>query len=159
MPLPYVERTSSTSRGYCNNKNNVTGMAASKITGTEIECTASRITSESAALKATIVAAIDMNNETSPSVNLFGKAYKKSSSAKRELSTDKNTSTEVDEENNATASDITKRMKTGSRKKTGFPASLFPPGAVNIAANVMVTKRAATTVADDEVLFIHSRLL
>ena len=155
MPHPYVERTSSTSRGYCNNKNNVTGTTASKITGAAIQCISSRITSESAALNATIVAAIETNNEISPSVNLFGKAYKKSSSAKRELRTDKNTSTEVVEENNATASDITNRIKTASRKKSGFPWPSFPPGAVKMAANAMVTIRAATTVADDAVLIIH----
>ena len=155
MPLPYVERTSSTSRGYCNNKNNVTGTLAIIITGAAIHCISSCSTSESVALNATMVAASDTNNEISPSVNLFGKAYRKSSSAKRELSTDKNISTEVDEENNATASDMAKSIKVASVKNRGFPLSLFPPGAVNMAAKAMVTIRAATTVAEDDVSFIH----
>ena len=155
MPLPYVERTSSSSSGYCNNKNNVTGMLASKIIGAATHCTLSCSTSDRVALNVTIVAAIDINNDISPSANLFGKEYKKSSSAKRELSTANNIITEVDEENNAIASDMAKRIKTASFENSGFPFSLFPPGTVNIAANAMVTIRAATTVADDDVSFIH----
>lgn len=80
-----------------------------------------------------------MNSEMSPIVSLFGKAYKKSSSAKRELSTDKNTNTEVEEENNAIASDMAKSIMTDSFRNNGLPSSLFPPGAVKIAAKAIVT--------------------
>ncbi|GJT09355.1 hypothetical protein Tco_0856397 [Tanacetum coccineum] len=55
-----------------------------------------------------------------------------------EVSIPKNINNEVDDENNAKASDIIKSINALSFRNTGIPSSLFPPWTVIAAANVIV---------------------
>ena len=70
----------------------------------------------------------------------------------------RNINNEVEVESIDKVSDIIKAIQTFSFsfKKVGKPEScLLPPGTVIAAANIMVTIKAATTVQEDDVSFIH----
>ena len=68
----------------------------------------------------------------------------------------RNINNEVEAESKDKELDIINTIKTFSFKKVGKPEScLLPPGTVIAAANIMVTIRAATTVQEDAVPFIH----
>lgn len=68
---------------------------------------------------------------------------------------DRNTRSEVEEENKEIASAIIKTKKVGSWMKIGNPFSWsYPPGIVNATANATVTISVATTIES----FIHFKL-
>ena len=91
-----------------------------------------------------------------PTIIFLGKDLRKSSSAYRDVRMPRNINNEVEAESRDRASDIIKTIKTFSFKKVGKPKSWsLPPGTVIAAANIMVTIRAATTVQEDAVSFIH----
>lgn len=113
-------------------------------------------TMKKVALNATSIDAIEQKRVIKPSINLFGRDSRKSSSAYRDVRMDKNINIEVTDENRAKASDMAKIMKDLKPKKIGVPSSLsFPPGTVKIAANITVVMRVATSIHDEAVLFIH----
>ena len=74
-------------------------------------------------VKVTIMDMIETKSVMSPNINLEGNDSRKSSSAQREVKIDKNTSIEVEEENNAIASDTANIMKDFFLNKTGMPVS------------------------------------
>ena len=69
---------------------------------------------------------------------------------------DKNVTIEAEEENSATASDMTKIKNHLFPRNKGTPVSLLgPPGRVKIAANTTVATSVATSMHEVAVLFIH----
>ena len=109
----------------------------------------------SAELKAVIIDVMEMNRVRRPIINLFGKAYRKSSSAYRAVRIDKNVRMAAVDEKRERASETAKMMKAFSTVKIGYPLSPFPPGTVMAAAKTTVAMSAATTEHEFAVSFIH----
>ncbi|CAI0401568.1 unnamed protein product [Linum tenue] len=107
-------------------------------------------------LKAIIMVAMEMKRVRSPVSSLFGSDERKSSSAYREVSMERNIKMDVAEETKASASDIAKNKNDLVWRYSGMPVSWsFPPGTVKAAANIMVVMSVATTMQEDAVSFIH----
>ena len=108
------------------------------------------------AQKVIIIVAIERIRVERPTIIFLGKDLRKSSSAERGVRMQRNINNEAEAESRDRASDIIKTIKPFSFKKVGVPEScLLPPGIVIAAVNIMVTIRAATTVQEDVVPFIH----
>nr|GME06644.1 hypothetical protein CFOL_v3_16302 [Ipomoea batatas] len=99
---------------------------------------------------------MEKNKVKRPMINLLGRAYRKSSSAKREVRMDKKTSKEVVDVKREAAFEKANIVKALWLEKIGRPFSpLLPPGTVMAAAKTTVTMRAAAIVHEFAVSFIH----
>ena len=93
----------------------------------------------------------------SPTVNLNGNRFKKSFSLYRDvIRMDKNINIEMQEQENAIASDMTKIWNQIFEWKLGVPSpSLLPPGGVKAAWNTPAVASVATIEHDSALLLIH----
>ncbi|KAL7591478.1 hypothetical protein Lser_V15G33250 [Lactuca serriola] len=152
----WVDRNRSTMRGNCRVTKNEIGIKANPHIGASIHGFLSQKTRNNVALKATIIAVVEINKAQIPISNRLGRLTRKSISAKRAVRMDKNTSNAVLDANSEIASDIAKIEKAMSFLNKGAPVvSLVPPGTVIAAANTIVVISAAVMLHDSAVVFIH----
>ncbi|KAK6789738.1 hypothetical protein RDI58_013538 [Solanum bulbocastanum] len=98
-------------------------------------------------LKLTIMNVMERIRVISPWMRLLGKVCKISSSALRDVKTDKNTNREVLEVTNESAFGIAKMMKAMFPEKMGSPLCLWlPPCTMFVVVNVMVATSVAAIV-------------
>lgn len=153
---PYVDLIISLRRGNCKDINKVTGKHTNRLNGMMIKDFSCPKAMYIAAPKAIIRVAIERNKLTSPIINLFGREYRKSASAQRELRIDKNMNNEAEEENKESAFETVKMINGLFPEKIGNPfLALFPPGTVMAEANTTVAMSTAATVHDVAVSFNH----
>lgn len=151
-----MERIISIRRGNCNVTNKVTGRQANAATGIRVQALFLPKTRYSVALKAIIMDVMERNKVTKPIINLFGREYRKSPSEYRAVRMDKNINKEAVDEKRERASETANTINAVLVEKIGKPLSLlFPPGTVMEAAKAIVAMRAAATVQEFAVSFIH----
>lgn len=80
-------------------------------------------TKKQVALKATTMPAIEVKSVVSPNTNLPGNDSRKSFSVQRDVRIDKNINIEVEEDNNAIASEMKNTVNQFFLKKIGVPFS------------------------------------
>lgn len=152
----WVDRNRSTIRGNCRVTKNEIGMKANPHIGPSIHVFSSQKTRNNVALKATIIAVVEINKAQIPISNRLGRLTRKSFSAKRAVRIDKNTNNAVVDANSEMASDIAKIVNPTSFLNKGAPVvSLDPPGTVIAAANTIVVISTAVMLHDSDVVFIH----
>jgi len=146
----------STNKRKCCQMKKMTGKEATTAMWIEYRSNLLLKTRKNVAIKATIIAPIDMKSVASPIINLLGNVQRKFRSAYREVRIDKKVSKDEAEVTSDIASDMAKNLNAVSLRKTGVPVSCkLPPGKVKAAAKTTVAISVATSMHESAVSPIH----
>ncbi|KOM58049.1 hypothetical protein LR48_Vigan11g108200 [Vigna angularis] len=100
---------------------------------------------------------IDTNNDVKPMSSFRGRSLPKSCSLSRDVSMERNSTSEEMEQHRTTSDDIAKMLNASVFSRVGVPAHFFtPPGTVVDVAKAAVANSAATREHDWEVFFSQS---